>query len=315
MSLMQDILFSFGLIILAGAACRRFRIGNIDADSLRQGIGVMVLNIFLPALCIKTLATSSIDIETILIPATAIVTTLSTLAIAVMVYTLLGRIMHLTPQEKGVLVISAAFGNVTYLGLPVLTGLYGPGAAKYALFYDLLATTPVLWLAGASLASRYGENRKLNMRESVMTIISLPPIWGIACGIVLKLAGIPLPAFLMKTLEMLGSLVVPLMIFSIGLALTLPRVGHAYAIIPAVIIKMAVSPFISFTTGQALGLQGEALSSMLLEGAMPTMVLSLLIAARFRLDIALSAFIILVTTVLSFFTLPLAVHISGLLVR
>jgi hypothetical protein len=312
---MQEILFPFGLIILAGVACRRFRINSIDADSLRQGINAMVLNIFLPALCIKTLYTSSIDIETILIPATAIVTTLSTLAIAVMVYTLLGRIMHLSPQEKGVLVISAAFGNVTYLGLPVLTGLYGPGAAKYALFYDLLATTPVLWLAGASLASRYGENRKMNLRESVMAIISLPPIWGIACGIVLKLAGIPLPAFFLKALDMLGGLVVPLMIFSIGLALTLPRVSHAYAIIPAVIIKMVVSPFISFTTAQSLGLQGQALSSSLLEGAMPTMVLSLLIAARFRLDIALSAFVIVVTTVLSFFTLPLAVHITGLLVK
>lgn len=312
---MQDILLPFGLIILAGVACRRFRIGSIDADSLRQAINSMVLNIFLPALCIKTLYTSSLDIETILIPATAIVTTLSMLALAVMVYTLLGRIMHLSPQEKGVLVISAAFGNVTYLGLPVLTGLYGSGAAKYALFYDLLATTPVLWLAGAALASRYGENRNMNLRESLRTIASLPPIWGIACGITIKLVGLPLPASFLKALEMLGSLVVPLMIFSIGLALTLPRVSHAYAIIPAVIIKMAVSPFISFTTAQTLGLQGQALSSTLLEGAMPTMVLSLLIAARFKLDISLSAFMIVVTTVLSFFTLPLAVHITGLLVR
>ncbi|MBI5848181.1 MAG: AEC family transporter [Nitrospirae bacterium] len=312
---MNDILLPFALIILAGVACRRFRVGNMDADTLRQGINVMVLNIFLPALCIKTLYAASIDIETILIPATAIVTTLSTLAIAVMAYTLLGRIMHLTQQEKGVLVISAAFGNVTYLGLPVLTGLYGPSAAKYALFYDLLATTPVLWLAGASLASHYGENRKMNIRESIRAIISLPPIWGIACGIMLKLSGIPLPSFLLRSLEMLGSLVVPLMIFSIGLALTLPRVSHAYAIIPAVIIKMAVSPFISFATAQSLGLQGQALSSTLLEGAMPTMVLSLLIASRFKLDISLSAFIIVVTTVLSFITLPVAVHIGELLVK
>ncbi len=312
---MQDILFPFGLIILAGVACRRFRIGSVDADSLRQSINVMVLNIFLPALCIKTLYTSSINIETILIPATAIVTTLSTLAIAIMVYTLLSRIMHLTPQEKGVLVISAAFGNVTYLGLPVLTGLYGPGAAKYALFYDLLATTPVLWLAGASLAARYGENRRMTLRESIIAIGTLPPIWGIACGIVFRVAGIPLPASFLKALDMLGSLVVPLMIFSIGLALTLPRVSHAYAIIPAVIIKMPLSPLISFVTGKSLGLQGQALSSTLIEGAMPTMVLSLLIASRFKLDIALSAFIIVITTVLSFITLPIAVHITGLMVK
>ena len=56
--------------------------------------------------------------------------------------------MGLQPSETGVLVIGATFGNITYLGLPVLTGLYGNEAAKYALFYDLLATTPLLWFVG-----------------------------------------------------------------------------------------------------------------------------------------------------------------------
>ena len=68
--------------------------------------------------------------------------------------------MHIKPSEKGVLILSAAFGNVSYLGLPVLTGLYGYEAAKYALFGDLLASTPLLWLCGRSNGIKIWREQK-----------------------------------------------------------------------------------------------------------------------------------------------------------
>jgi predicted permease len=311
---MQDLLLSFGMIIFAGVAVRRLPTG-LDADALRQAINASVFNIFLPALCIKVVSTAAIDSETLLVPAVAWITTISSLLISLAVYGVTQKILRITPAEKGVLVLAAAFGNVTYLGLPVLTGLYGYEAAKYALFYDLLATTPLVWLAGASLASRYGEGKAFRIGESLKTLASLPPVWGIGGGILLKAAGVPLPAFVLKTLGMFGDLVVPLMIFTIGLALTLPRVKHAYAIIPAVLIKLAVVPIISFSAAVLLGLKGTALASCLIEGAMPAMVLTLLMASRFKLDESLAAFIIVVTTVISFATLPLTIHLAGFLIR
>ena len=308
---MQDVLFSFGLIIIAGALFRRIRPAGIDPGDVRVVINTCVLNLFLPALCIKTLYQSPVDLETVLVPATAWITTGASLLLAAGVYAALGGKMHLSPQEKGVLLIAAAFGNVTYLGLPVLTNLYGSTAAKYALFYDLLATTPLLWLAGAALASRYGEGNKFDLKESGKTIASLPPVWGIFIGMALHQMNAPLPLFVLKTLDMLGSLVVPLMIFSIGLALSLPKVKHAYAIIPAVVIKLIAGPVIAYGTARMLGLTGVALTSCSIEGAMPAMVLSLLVAARFRLDVSLAAFVIVVTTVLSFFTLPAVIYLGS----
>ena len=308
---MQDVLLSFGLIIIAGALFRRIRPAGIDPNDLRTAINACVLNLFLPALCIKTLYQSPVDLETLLVPATAWITTGASLLLAAGIYAALGKKMHLLPKERGVLLIAAAFGNVTYLGLPVLTNLYGSIAAKYALFYDLLATTPLLWLAGAALASRYGEGKKFDLKESGKTIASLPPVWGIFIGMALHQMDVLLPLFVLKTLDMLGSLVVPLMIFSIGLALSLPKVNHAYAIIPAVVIKLIAGPVIAYGTARMLGLTGVALTSCSIEGAMPAMVLSLLVAARFRLDVSLAAFVIVVTTVLSFFTLPAVIYLGS----
>jgi len=306
---MHEIFISFALIVCAGILFRRLRVGGLHADSMRLAINALVFNLLLPALCIKSVYTSGIDINTILVPVTAGLTIIFTMIVSLAAYSVLGKVTNMTKPEKGCLVISATFGNVVYLGLPVITGLYGEGAAKYALFYDLFAGTPLLWILGASVASRYGGGGRMAIGESLKTITSLPPVWGLIAGMVLKAAGIGLPEFIVKALDMLGSLVIPLMVFSIGLALSLPKVKHASLIVPAVIIKLAVAPFIAFTIANLIGVKGNALASCFIEGAMPTMVLNLLIASQFGLDTSLAGFMIVVTTVLSFFTLPVAISL------
>ncbi|MGO9611764.1 MAG: AEC family transporter [Dissulfurispiraceae bacterium] len=309
-SSVQEILLRFALVILLGVIFRHLNIRGLDKDSVRPTLNALVFNLFLPALCIESLYSSTIDLDTMLVPVVAGLTTITTMTVALVVYAVLGSRIPMTRQEKGALLISATFGNVVYLGLPVLTGLYGDGAAKYALFYDLFAATPLLWFVSASLAARDGEIGRVAMRDSFKTIASLPPVWGILIGIALKSANVVVPQFLLKSLGMLGSLAVPLMIFSIGLSFSLPKVRHASLLIPAIMIKLAVAPFIAFTVAALLGMKGHALASCMVEGAMPTMVLSLLIASRFGFDESLSALAIVITTVISFFTLPIAISMT-----
>ncbi len=310
---MYDLLFPFGIVIVAGVIYKRLRIRGIEAEDVRLAINSVVLNIFLPALCIKAVYTARIDARLFLVPLTSLVTTVASLLLSLGLYSLLERRMQIASAEKGVLVLGATFGNVLYLGLPVLTGLYGGEAAKYALFYDLLAATPALWIFGATVASRHGEGRGTTITESLKTIATLPPIWGIAGGFGLKLAAVPVPPFLMKSFGMLGETVVPLMLFSVGLALSFPKVKHAIKALPAIFMKLLIVPLLGFLAGRLLGLQGEALAACVVEAAMPTMVLLLLIAARFKLDVALAAFLIIVTTALFLISLPLVLFLTAYL--
>src|SRR5512137_1992632 len=129
---MQNILLSFGFIIMLGIAFRRLRPGGLEASALSRAINVTVLKIFFPALCIRSLYVSHIETEAALIPLCAGITTLTALFLSVGVYRLFSKKMGLLPSETGVLVLGATFGNVAYLGLPVITGLYGAEAVKYA---------------------------------------------------------------------------------------------------------------------------------------------------------------------------------------
>jgi predicted permease len=188
---MQNILLSFGFIILLGVAFRRFQSGGLEAANLPRAINVTVLKVFFPALCIRALYVAQIDTEAVLIPLCAGITTLTALFLSVGAYRLFAKKMDLLPSETGVLVLGATFGNVAYLGLPVLTGLYGNEAAKYALFYDLLSTTPLLWFIGVPVVAGYGQGRRPSLRESLRTVASLPPAWGILAGIALNLFHVP----------------------------------------------------------------------------------------------------------------------------
>jgi len=278
--------------------------GGLEPDNARHVINTIAMNFFLPALCFKVIATAPIDKNTILLPVSAIITILSSLLFSYAVYSLMEKFIRISKKEKGVIILTASFGNVTFLGLPIMTSLYGNEAARYVLLYDLLATTPLLWFVGASIASSYGSGQKFTAKDSLKTLAKLPSIWALIAGFAVNIAGIALPRFAVKTLDLLSMPIVPLMMFSVGLALGIPKLKQALTVTPGIIIKLCVSPLIAFAAVSLLGMHGLAFKVSVMEAALPTMILTLVIVSQYKLDHELAALMILITTAMSFISLP-----------
>ena len=68
-------------------------------------------------------------------------------------------------------------------------------------------------------------------------------------------------------------------------------------------------PFDRWQLAVLLGMSGNVLQAVVIEGAMPVMVLSLVLADEFELDVPLAAACIAVSTVASFFTLPMMMQL------
>jgi len=68
---------------------------------------------------------------------------------------------------RAALMASGMFGNTFYVGVPVLTFLYGPDAPRYAAFNDMLMTMPWygVWVYG-SVRSRALPNPPACIRRS-----------------------------------------------------------------------------------------------------------------------------------------------------
>ncbi len=302
---MQETLIVFALILLTSLIFKKLY-GN--SDNVKEGINAVVFNVMLPALCVKTFAVAKIDYALLFVPAIAWLVILFCTAIGFITARIVSRFFLLFDNEIGVLVLVSAFGNVLYLGAPVLATLYGQEAVKYALVFDFLASTPLVWTLAAFIASYYGDKGGFSLRSSLKTIIGLPPLWGIAIGAGINVAGFQIDGLLLKFFDMLGCAVTPLMIFSIGLSLKIPPIKYAFVLIPFVFIKLFIAPLMAFYITGIFPLDEIARKSAITESAMPVMVLLLIVSARYKLNESLTALAITLSTALSFISLPFVAY-------
>ena len=298
-------MYSFGLIIAAGYAWRFFNPVGLDRQKVRHVLSVAVLHAFLPALAFGLIATTHIDRNFITIPLAASVVVVGALVVAFAAYRLLPRFNKIPRPAFGVMMLAAAFGNVTYLGLPVISEMLGGQYGHVAILYDLLASTPILLTIGVFIAARYGSGKSLSFAESLKRVVLLPPLWGVAAGIAVRLGNVTVPQLVFDAAMLMGKAVIPIMTFTVGLALDFRDIRRIVVALPALAIKLLFAPILVWWVGSRLGIEGSTLKALTIEGAMPVMVLSLVIADEFELDVPLAAACITVSTVALFFTMPM----------
>jgi len=250
------------------------------------------------------MATVRVDRSFIAIPLAAAAVVVISLAAGYGAYRLLPWFRDIPRPGFGVMLLSAAFGNVTYLGLPVITEMLGAQYGYAAILYDLLASTPVLLTIGVFIAARYGSGKAVSFGSSLKRMVGLPPLWGVAAGIAVQLTGITVPQIVLDASTLMGKAVIPVMTFTVGLALDFRDVKRLPIALPALAIKLILAPVLAWWIGSKIGLTGAVLQATTIEGAMPVMVLSLVIADEFDLDVPLAAACITVSTVALFFTMP-----------
>ena len=79
-----------------------------------------MLYVLLPALIFHTFHDAPLNQELVLVPLALSAGIFGCLAASLMLY----RFIPLESRTKGALILAASFGNVTYLGLPILQGLF-----------------------------------------------------------------------------------------------------------------------------------------------------------------------------------------------
>lgn len=304
----HNVLGMLALTALLGSQLR-YWLPDLDIQDLRLKINRLVLAIFLPALTFKVIYSADIGGAFWQVPLLALAGLVVTVSIGTAAY----RRVSLDDRARGALILAGAFGNVTYLGLPVLQGMFPSAALQVttvAILYEM-TITPANLLLGAALASRYARSTPASVGETLGTIVKLPLLWAIAAGVTLNVLRIPVPAFVLGAAAQLGNAVTGLMILSLGMALRVetlrarwPQIG---VLVPCLLIKLAVSPLAVWMGVHLLGVEEPFAGAVVLEAAMPTQLVVLAVADRFGLDTELAAFAALVTTAASFGTL-LVVH-------
>lgn len=306
---MLDVIAQMGVLIGAGVVLCRARPGGRDPEQLRRGLTDIVYYLLLPALVLDALWRTELSWDSLRIAALAAAGVLSALWLA-------GagcRWCKVAAPTRGALMLAAAFPNVTYLGLPVLEATFGPWARGVAIQYDLFACTPLLLTLGILTARKHGATGAAQGGGVLRPLLQVPALWAALLAVVLNQSGVSAPAVVESLLRLLGNAVAPLMLIALGLGLVwsgfAPR--QLLRVVPVLLIQLLLMPLLVWGLALVSGLDARLLAPVVLEAAMPSMVLGMVLCDRYGLDTPFYATAVTLSTALSMVTLPLWYQLVG----
>lgn len=213
----------------------------------------------------------------------------------------------------------AAFPNTGFMGVPLLVALLGAQAAGpviVTIMVDMLVTSSLcIALSRLDGADQHGVARAA--RLAFKGVLTNPMPWSITLGALASALNFVLPAPIMGTVSLLADAASPVALFTIGAVLARSQINSMVrtplgAYVPVALLKLVIHPLLVGAVGLAaialgLPLSRFTLTVMVLVAALPSASNVAMLAERFEADNGRIARIILLSTVLAFFSFPAAV--------
>jgi predicted permease len=235
---------------------------------------------------------------------------------------MLAKRNRLSTKDGAFGAITAAFPNAGFIGVPLLVTMMGPDAAGPVI---LMIAIDMILVSSGCLALSESDHKGgawMTLRSSLKAIARNPMPIAIVVGAVSSWLGIYLFGPLEKLVGLLSNAASPVALFTIGAVLWRSAVYAQRAdfrhqpYLDVVVLKLLLHPVMIWGLGLGLNLVGMgpdpfALAVMVLCAALPSASNVSLLAERFGADNSRIARIILVTTVISFFSFSLVAWLIG----
>ena len=215
-----------------------------------------------------------------------------------------GRLRGWSRGTVGCLVLTAGLGNTAFIGIPLIEALRGHGALGPAVITDQLGTFLMLSTGGIAAAA-YFSGGSVAPRDMLQRILFFPSFIALIAGFVVGALG-GWPALVEPVLQRLADTLAPIALFAVGLQFQLRGFAEDIEALGAGLLwKLALAPAAVLGLGFALGTQGTAWSSAVLQTAMAPMISAGLLAEHHGLNPPLARRMVAIGTLLAFASVPL----------
>ena len=199
--------------------------------------------------------------------------------------------------------VTVMIANTAFMGYPVTLGILGPDGFLRAIFCDM-ATLCTFLILSFLLILKFGGTAK----TAVKKIAFFPPLWAVVLGLGFNFLNIQIGPVIDNTVNYLGQGAIPLIMIALGLSIDFSALSRSKSMIAFTsLMKLFFFPFFAFLIALNLGLTGLEFKVSVIEAAMPSGMMSLLLAITYSLDYELTSDCILINTVISLITLPLII--------
>ncbi len=217
------------------------------------------------------------------------------------------RLLKLPPREVGSFTQGSFWGNMTYIGLPILLAAYGEeglqrGGVLIGFMNPFMNAAAVLALTRPLKGSTPDWKSIIDLRSALTN----PVIVACMTGLILSYFKIPFPTFAVNFLRFLSDLALPLALISMGGNLSFEKIRKDYkATVFACFFKLFVIVGLGWILFDLLAVRGLDFKVGIVLLACPTAFSSYLLSSKLGADKSLMSSDIMVSTILSMITLSL----------
>ncbi|MFS2317912.1 AEC family transporter [Maricaulis sp. D1M11] len=195
--------------------------------------------------------------------------------------------------------------------LAVAGSLFGEeGQVLVALI--MAASIPLVNIECVAVLSIWGDGSRPDWRSILYRIATNPLILGTGAGAAANLSGLTLPVALDSTIGLIGQAALPLILLSVGAGLNFTAMKARPRLLGlSVLLKLMLAPLVFYGIGVAMGVQGPALTVLLLTGASPGAASAYVLARQMGGDAPYSAGDITASAMFCFLTIPFWLALLG----
>ncbi len=208
-------------------------------------------------------------------------------------------------QTRRTLFLLLGFGNISYLGIPLLSSALGPEALGPAI---LLSAVYPFWMFtfAIGLIEITGQE-KVHILVILKRLVTNPLLISVFLGIVVSWLKIPVHGSLIKTLDLFGQSVTAVVLFSLGIFLGAQQIGTRKQWLPVLglsLVILIVLPGILYFAAKGSGMSAVQFRSSVLDAAMPMGLTAYAMTEQYELNALLTGRLVILSTALSAIILP-----------
>lgn len=273
----------------------------------------VVIDITCPALILSSAMTGELPDRRYILPL---------LGISILTYLLLTGVALLLPRfltkkkdDEGAIGFALMFGNVGFMGYPIVASIFGHEAVFYAAVLNVVNTFTVFTVGTMLIV---GKNQESSVAEKEMSrkkmlrkvLYSTPMLSAYLTMLIVALEIKDIPEFISQPLTMLGNITVPAALLIIGSSMSqlplraLLGNGTIYA---TTLMRLAVLPIGVHFLCTFLGFSPFVVGINTVVIAMPVATYGTILCLRHGKDTTLITEVTFVTTLLSMISIPLLV--------
>lgn len=251
-------------------------------------VTTLVLNVAMPTLVFHTLVTADISVDSLkLIGLAAVVSQFTILLLAAILLKLVKKDVRLA--------IAYVVGNTGNLGLPICLFAFGSEGLAYAITFFSIQSL-ILFSFGDAIYAGSSDLKR---------VLKVPIIYAILLALAVKISDLAIPVVVLNTTGLLGQLVVPVMLITLGVSIAGMRVANLPSNLKWSVVRTLLAFVVALCVAELFALEGVARGVLIIQTTVPVAVFNFLLATKHGRDSTEVSGMILVTHVAALFYLPL----------